>query len=662
MTVDERTVGAVLHRMADEVEWKPGLPRRTLFRARARRSTTVALTVLLLGGLGYGGALVAHAFTSPQRSAAQQESGKIAFAGPDGIYVINADGNHVRRITQERGDVSPSWSPDGKRIAFERDIRGRQDVYVIDSDGSHLRRLTSDGRSGSPAWSPTGTTIAFAREFPTRGHVRERIRIFVMRSDGTQAQPATSASSLQYETSPAWSPDGTRIAFTGFRTRRPTRPAPVGHIYVVTPGGRPARVGTASGDATDPVWGPDGQSLLFVNGGPKGGAVATMTTTGSNLRFISSDPGLTYSPAWSPDGRSIVFARGPNSTATRLYTYNLEDGRIHLLTPASLKPAIDPSWWSPKPSVAPSPTTSPQVHREELLATARTPVPSGITDVAVGADAVWVTGFGTLTRVDPASGRIVASIALRGLGDFSSVAVGAGSVWVTASETGFRGVYKIDPATNAIADRIPLSRNVLGITVGAGSVWVTRTQMGLGKVIRIDAHTDRVIGKPISVGVGPGPILYAAGVVWVTNSDNGGSVSKVDPSTGSVVRTWGVAPNVEAFGSGSLWGVGPNQIVRIDVHSGRELAETPLTRAAKVAFEDGRVWAITAPRSKSRTLYIPDPRHPGTVVTIDPATNELSSHPVPYGKTAAYIAVRGAVAWIGDYNRQLLTRVEARRK
>jgi DNA-binding beta-propeller fold protein YncE len=237
--------------------------------------------------------------------------------------------------------------------------------------------------------------------------------------------------------------------------------------------------------------------------------------------------------------------------------------------------------------------------------------------------------------------------------------VGAGSVWATASEQGFRGVYKINPATNAIADRIPLTWNVEGIAVGAGSVWVTRPQGGSGGVIRIDAHTDRVIGKPITVGVGPVPILYAAGAVFVTNTDFGGSVSRIDAHTGAVTRAWGTADDVEAFGAGSLWGIGNDEVVRIDVHTGRVIAAIPLKRAAKVAYGDGRVWAITDPRSKSSTLYEPDPRHPGTVVTIDPATNRISSAPIPYGETAAYIDVRGPVAWIGDYNQQELTRVGA---
>jgi DNA-binding beta-propeller fold protein YncE len=273
----------------------------------------------------------------------------------------------------------------------------------------------------------------------------------------------------------------------------------------------------------------------------------------------------------------------------------------------------------------------------------------------VGRDAVWVTGFHTLTRVARGSERIVATIHLRGVGDYSSVAVGAGSVWVTASEQGFRGLYRIDPADNGIVGRILLPSNPIGVAVGAGSVWVTTNRSGPGRVYRIDAHTGQILGRPIPVGQGPGPILFAAGDVWVTNSNAGGSVSRIDPHTGSVVDTWG-ASNVQAYGDGSLWGVTTNHVVRYDVDSGRVVAQIPMPRAAAVAYSSGRVWVITEPRSKSRTLYVPDLRHPGQVVTIDPQTNEVSSKPMPYGQTPAYIDARGNIAWIDQYNNNSLSR------
>jgi TolB protein len=68
-----------------------------------------------------------------------------------GIAVVNADGTGRRTLTPQGLDFHPAWSPDGRRIAFAREAT----LYLMDADGSHLRRLTRpDAIDGSPAWQP----------------------------------------------------------------------------------------------------------------------------------------------------------------------------------------------------------------------------------------------------------------------------------------------------------------------------------------------------------------------------------------------------------------------------------------------------------------------------------------------------------------------------
>lgn len=94
---------------------------------------------------------------------------------PRGLAVIRPDGGGFRQLTRNRYDSLPAWSPDGRRIAFERTGA----IYVMRSDKTRVRKLTTPRIRGDrwPAWSPNGGEIAFTREGAA---------VFVMRADGTR--------------------------------------------------------------------------------------------------------------------------------------------------------------------------------------------------------------------------------------------------------------------------------------------------------------------------------------------------------------------------------------------------------------------------------------------------------------------------------------------
>jgi len=150
---------------------------------------------------------------------------KIAFLG-GGISVMNADGSRRRKLTSNPGDTFPSWSPDGRKIAFVRSdgwsgrclpCPANARLYVMNSDGSGLRRLTyGEQIDAPPAWSPDGRKIAFERSHrpnPRTPSLRFLYvtELYVMNADGSGQRK------LAYGAQPLWSPDGQMIAFVSRR-------------------------------------------------------------------------------------------------------------------------------------------------------------------------------------------------------------------------------------------------------------------------------------------------------------------------------------------------------------------------------------------------------------------------------------------------------------
>ena len=169
-----------------------------------------------------GGALVGGtSFTSTTSSPAISPSGQLAFSsamGGDGsmeIYVSNLDGSNARRLTRtsKAVNISPRWNPrTGREIAFISDRGGSPQIYVMDVSGANQRPLAArGGHADSPSWSPDGRYIAF-----TYGGAGS-FQIFV--SDIASGQLVQLTSHGRNE-SPTWSPDGRHLAFQSNRSGR----------------------------------------------------------------------------------------------------------------------------------------------------------------------------------------------------------------------------------------------------------------------------------------------------------------------------------------------------------------------------------------------------------------------------------------------------------
>lgn len=168
-----------------------------------------------------GGLVGGTRFNSTTSSPSISPSGQMAFSSAisgDGsmeIYVSGLDGSNPRRLTrtQKAVNISPRWNPrTGREIAFISDRGGSPQIYVMDSSGANQRPLIGrGGHSDSPSWSPDGRYIAF-----TYGGAGS-FQIFVADVASGQLLQLTSQGRNE---SPTWSPDGRHIAFQSNRSGR----------------------------------------------------------------------------------------------------------------------------------------------------------------------------------------------------------------------------------------------------------------------------------------------------------------------------------------------------------------------------------------------------------------------------------------------------------
>lgn len=179
-----------------------------------------------------------------------------------GIVVMNADGSNSANITNNPGDAQPAWSPDGLNIAFVRGDGGQSNLHLMNPDGSNQRKLTrGQGRfENSPAWSPDGAKIAFTTTSCVLGLFCVSNGTFVINSDGSGEALILDADLFFENYSPAWSPDGKRIAFTGYQERS----RDVSEIFTVNTDGTNLRnlTNSTESDEVDPSWQPAAQPIL----------------------------------------------------------------------------------------------------------------------------------------------------------------------------------------------------------------------------------------------------------------------------------------------------------------------------------------------------------------------------------------------------------------
>ncbi len=217
---------------------------------------------------------------------------RIAFTsymgGNPDLYVADLGAGRITRVSARPGiNTGASWHPGGGLLALTLSPGGDSDIYTVDAaSGKEVARITrSLGIDVSPAFSPDGGRIAFVSERSGGA------QIYVAGADGSAPRRVTFQGS--YNTDPAWSPDGKTLAFVG-------RDGNFDVFTVEVDTGRTTRLTQGAGDNEDPSWSPDGRFVAFSSTRAGGSHIWMSTANGAHQVQLTSGKGGYTSPAWSP--------------------------------------------------------------------------------------------------------------------------------------------------------------------------------------------------------------------------------------------------------------------------------------------------------------------------------------------------------------------------
>ncbi|HEV3473755.1 MAG TPA: hypothetical protein VG602_00055 [Actinomycetota bacterium] len=287
---------------------------------RLMHRTSIVTRVGMVVALTIGAAV-------PALAAHPGANGRLAFASYRAgnrlqVFSMAADGSDPQQLTLSKGAAnwSPSWSPDGMKIAYQVGTGNKAEIYVMNANGSGAVRLTKNRYEDLyPVWSPLGDRIAVTRYY------RESAEIVTFSAvDGLGDVRLTNNTSIDIY--PTWSPDGSKIAFGSDRDGDHD-------LYVMASDGTgPVTQVTTNGYYYDyaPDFSPDGSKLVYIRQGHEDYDIYTIGLDGSGITNLTNSPDSDEGqPDWSPDGTKIAYVWYPlptSVTTAEVFVMNAHDG------------------------------------------------------------------------------------------------------------------------------------------------------------------------------------------------------------------------------------------------------------------------------------------------------------------------------------------------
>lgn len=244
-----------------------------------------------------GGSLLQARATNAQIQERVPDGARIAFTGNGNLVsVMGFDGGQYGPLGNDSSvGQYASFSPDGTELVF---VNKDSNIVVMNNDGTNAHKLTGDGLDTSPAWSPDGTKIAFASRRDGAW------QIFTMDPDGSNMVNISNSRTNDVE--PGWSPDSRQIAFV----RTLQFGGQSSDIWSMDRNGGSQMQLTTTVNANEgrPNWSPDGSAIVFHTNRDGNQEIYIMKPSGASQTRLTNHLAIDINPAWSPDGSTIAFS------------------------------------------------------------------------------------------------------------------------------------------------------------------------------------------------------------------------------------------------------------------------------------------------------------------------------------------------------------------
>lgn len=289
-----------------------------------KRLTTAWRTAAVAAAMASAGLLLALTVMPREAGATfPGENGRIAFASnrttgegvdnPTGdfeIFTMNPDGTRLIQLTNNTDfDFAPDWSSNGRKIAFESDRDNFSEIFVMRADGKKQTRITTNpdfSFDRSPTFSPDGERIAFESNRVVGEGVdnpESDVEIFVQNLDGTGLEQLTHNDTREFDRQPDFSPDGEKISFVSNRDQQSS-------VFTMNADGTGERRRSRSPATVfeSPGWSPNGEGIVFMSNQDGPDEIHKMRRDGSaQKRLTDNGAPRDAGPVFSPDGRRMAF-------------------------------------------------------------------------------------------------------------------------------------------------------------------------------------------------------------------------------------------------------------------------------------------------------------------------------------------------------------------